>query len=43
MSALDDDSEGGQRTVELGPGTGAITSRLWQRYPEASTCEEMIK
>ncbi|CAK9033114.1 unnamed protein product [Durusdinium trenchii] len=34
VSALDDESEGGKRTIELGPGTGAITSRLWQRYPE---------
>lgn len=34
VSALDDESEGGKRMIELGPGTGAVTSRLWQRYPE---------
>ena len=34
VSELDDESEAGKRVIELGPGTGAVTSRLWQRYPE---------
>lgn len=34
VNAMDDASEGGKRVIELGPGTGAVTARLWQRYPE---------
>lgn len=34
VNEIDDESEGGKRVIELGPGTGAVTSRLWRKYPE---------
>jgi 16S rRNA (adenine1518-N6/adenine1519-N6)-dimethyltransferase len=34
VSALKDSSPDGSRVIELGPGTGALTSRLAPRYPK---------
>jgi len=34
VSAINDDSPGGKRVLELGPGTGALTARLHPRYPD---------
>lgn len=33
VKAFSDDSEGGRRVVELGPGAGAITRELFKKYP----------
>jgi len=34
VNALEDDSPNGCRVLELGPGTGALTTRLHPRYPD---------
>lgn len=34
VNALDDNSPNGRCVLELGPGTGALTTRLFPRYPE---------
>lgn len=34
VESVEDDSPGGRCVVELGPGTGAITTRLQPRYPD---------
>mmetsp|Transcript_85519 Transcript_85519/g.191159 ORF Transcript_85519/g.191159 Transcript_85519/m.191159 type:complete len:372 (-) Transcript_85519:107-1222(-) len=39
VSAVDDESPGGKRVLELGPGTGALTSRLHPRYPDMFAIE----
>jgi len=37
--AVKDDSPGGKRVLELGPGTGALTMRLHKQYPEMFAVE----
>jgi 16S rRNA (adenine1518-N6/adenine1519-N6)-dimethyltransferase len=39
VEAIQDDSPNGRRVLELGPGTGALTSRLHVRYPEMFSIE----
>ena len=39
MDALKDDSEEGCRVVELGPGPGALSRMLVQRYPKMTAVE----
>ncbi|CAK0847359.1 unnamed protein product [Prorocentrum cordatum] len=34
VRAVENDSPNGRTVVELGPGTGALTSRLHPRFPE---------
>jgi len=34
IKGVEDDSPGGKRVLELGPGTGALTTRLHKRYPD---------
>lgn len=34
VHSVDDDSPGGRRVLELGCGTGSLTSRLFPRYPD---------
>lgn len=39
VNAVEDESEGGGRVVELGPGTGALTTRLYPKYPKMLAIE----
>jgi len=39
VAAVEDRSPNGKRVVELGPGTGALTTRLFKKYPEMVAIE----
>jgi len=39
VSVVEDSSPGGKRVLELGPGTGALTSRLHPRFPDMVTVD----
>lgn len=39
VAGLRDTSEGGSRVLELGPGKGALTQWLYERYPQMSAIE----
>ncbi len=39
VNAFDDDSSDGHRVVEIGPGPGALTRVLYQKYPKMTAIE----
>jgi len=39
VKSVQDNSPGGKRVLELGPGTGALTTRLAKRYPDMFAVE----
>ncbi len=39
VDALKDESDNGERVIELGPGPGALTRKLCERYPQMTAVE----